>query len=182
MFGKGIIDESRESNLSLFHIWAHQTIVGCDSLFFSGQTHPVPPRTVTGRVYSMGHVSAQKRELLLWEVKTCKIHPVLKTKPMTNQSDTYIKLKSWRTITECSTCNAYRILTRKVSLCVGCNLERIFFWQVNHVKTRLLANFLLSCFRVWCIYVSQSLIYLSSTVGSVWEAFAYLNTRKNWKL
>lgn len=40
-------------------------------------------------------VSAQKRELLSWEAKTSKIHPALKTKSMTNQSDTYIKLKAW---------------------------------------------------------------------------------------
>lgn len=116
--------------------------------FLQVKTPSVPPRATTGRVYSKGCVSARKRELLLWEVKSCKTHPVLKTKSMTNQSDTYIKLKPWRTITECSTCNAYRILTRKVSLCVGCNLERIFLWQVNHAKARLLANFLLSCFRV----------------------------------
>lgn len=99
----------------------------------------------------VGWVSAQKRELLLWEVKTCKIHPLLKTKSMTNQSDTYIKLKSWRTITECSACSTYRILTRKVSLCVGCNLGRIFLWQVNHAKARLLAHFLV---------LLQSLMYI----------------------
>lgn len=38
-----------------------------------------------------------------------RMHPVLKTKSVTNQSDTYTKLKSWCTISECSTCNIYRI-------------------------------------------------------------------------
>lgn len=93
----------------------------CGSLIFFTSNPPVPPRTITGRVYSMGCVSSWKRKLLLWEVKTCKIH--CQKKNSTNQSDTYIKLKSWCTITERSTCNMYRILTRKVSLCVGCNLR-----------------------------------------------------------
>lgn len=42
-----------------------------------------------------------------------RMHPVLKTKSVTNQSDTYTKLKSWCTISECSTCNIHRIQTRK---------------------------------------------------------------------
>lgn len=115
----------------------------------------------------MGWVPAQKRELAAFMgsknlQNASSVKNKTHDKPVWHLHKAETLAHSYKML---YTCSRYRILTRKVSLCVGCNLGRIFLWQVNHVKARLLPHFLLSCFRVWCIYVSQSLIYLNSTVG-----------------